>query len=32
MGCCLPCDSDFDSDQPVADGPVGPYVTCGPVG
>ena len=27
-----PCDFDFDPDQPVADGPVGPYVTRGPVG
>ena len=27
-----PCDSDSDADQTVADGPVGPYVACGPVG
>ena len=26
------CESDFDPAQPVADGPVGPFVTCGPVG
>ena len=29
---CYPCVSDSDSDQPVADGPVGPYVARGPVG
>ena len=27
-----PCDSDSDPDQPVADGPVGSYVTRGPMG
>ena len=26
------CDSDSDPDQPVADGPVGPYFARGPVG
>ena len=29
---CYPCDSDSDPAQPVADGPVGPYVTRGPGG
>ena len=27
-----PCNFDSDPDQPVADGPVGPYVTCVPLG
>ena len=31
-GMLSPCDSDSDPDQPVADAPVGPYVTRGPVG
>ena len=31
-GMLSPCDSDSDPDQPVADGPMDPYVARGPVG